>query len=145
MNVWKMHVRPLAYALAFALVIATLLWSLVARAEPGLVLLEEFAAPTAEEFLARGALSALLVMIAVRFVRQLLPLAADGSLRAKRITAALAVAVGLVLGWAGVAPAVAAGIAGKLLGGFGVGGLAYFGAGMVGPKGRMEAGLEAES
>lgn len=97
-----------------------------------------FEPPSAEEFLARGSLAALLVMLGVRFTRALAPVPADGSLAAKRITAGLCVAYGLLLGWWGVAPAVAAGLAGKLLGGFGAGGLAYFGAGVLGSKLRRE-------
>lgn len=98
-----------------------------------------FMPPTAEEFLARGLLAALLIGVAVRFIREWVPQLADGSMRAKRLTGLLCIALGVVFGLAGVAPAVAAGIAGQVLGGFGTGGIAYFGAGVLGSRGRLES------
>lgn len=134
------EIASVLYALLMGALVFLLLMGLascsVASAEPSLVLTLE--QPSAEEFLARGSLAALLTMIGVRFTRALAPVPADGSLAAKRITAGLCVAYGLLLGWWGVAPAVAAGLAGKLLGGFGAGGLAYFGAGVLGSKLRRE-------
>lgn len=124
-----------------ALLLLPLLASCVALAESSLVVGDcaaAFAQPTAEEFVTRGALSVLLIVVAVRFVR-LWPRLADGSTFAKLGTAAACVLFGFALGLWNVAPAVAAGVAGKLIGGFGTGGLAFFGAGVLGPRGRMES------
>lgn len=100
-----------------------------------------FVHPTAEEFLARGALSSLLVGISVRVMRGLFPeqlAPTPSTLTSRRLVIGVCLVSGVALGLAGLAPAVAAGWPGPVMGGLGSGGLAYVTAGATGAKARLE-------
>ena len=101
-----------------------------------------FAAPTADEFLLRGALAALLVGIVVRALREAFPnqLAPSGgaTLASKRLVIGICAVAGVLSGLANLAPAVAPGVAGQIIGGLGTGLLAFVGAAAMNPKARLD-------
>jgi len=101
-----------------------------------------FAPPTADEFLLRGALAALLVGVVVRALREAFPdqLAPAGgaTLTSKRLIIGICGLSGVLAGLVNLAPAVAPGVAGQIIGGLGTGLIAFVGAAAVSPKARLD-------
>lgn len=101
----------------------------------------EFVAPTADQFLLDGSLAALFILIAVRFLRAAFPetlAPRPATPRSRRFTMLATLACGLGFAALGLAPAVAPGFTGQVLGGVGTAGIAYFGAGLLGSRLRGE-------
>jgi hypothetical protein len=87
----------------------------------------EFAFPSLEDILARGAAASAVVVAALLFARAFVPWLTRGTEPARLANLALAVVVGCLTGAVGLAPQLAEGLAGQLLGGFLCGGMATFG------------------
>lgn len=102
---------------------------------------DDFAQPSSDELVVRWGVSALVIGILVRVLRHFLArwlAPKPATPRSKSLTLLASLALGVVLALIGTAPAVAAGLAGKLVGGLAAGGFAFFVAKLAGPKVRGE-------
>ncbi len=94
---------------------------------PEVAYLPPFVYPDLDTILTRGAIASVLVSTGMLFLRGAFPRLTNGTDASRLGNYTLAILLGLVTGFAGVAPQLSPGLGGWLLGGFLAGGLACFG------------------